>query len=148
MGRGSGKGLLSAHPARFVALVFLAAIAAGTVLLALPIATVGEQPTDVGAAFFTATSAVCVTGLAVYDVGSYLSGFGQAVVLVLAQRRVRGRRAWCRARHSRSRCFRRLRRRPKTGQPACRQPPSSPNAHSELSWPSSFRQGEVWATPG
>jgi potassium uptake TrkH family protein len=85
MGWGSGKGMLAAHPARFVAVLFLAAIAAGTALLSLPIATVGDQPTDVGAAFFTATSAVCVTGLAVYDVGSYLSGFGQAVVLVLAQ---------------------------------------------------------------
>jgi potassium uptake TrkH family protein len=77
--------MLAAHPARFVVVVFLAAIAVGTALLSLPIATVGDEPTDVTAAFFTATSAVCVTGLAVYDVGSYLSGFGQAVVLVLAQ---------------------------------------------------------------
>lgn len=85
MSRRSGKRALADHPARFVALVFLAAIGTGTVLLALPVATAGDEPTDVGAAFFTATSAVCVTGLAVYDVGSHLSGFGQAVVLVLAQ---------------------------------------------------------------
>jgi potassium uptake TrkH family protein len=85
MGRGSGKGLLAAHPARFVVLAFAAAIAAGTALLSLPIATADDRPTDLIASFFTATSAVCVTGLAVYDVGTHLTGFGQAVVLVLAQ---------------------------------------------------------------
>jgi Trk-type K+ transport system membrane component len=34
-----------------------------------------------GTAIFTATSAVCVTGLVVVDTGSYWSGFGQAVNL-------------------------------------------------------------------
>ena len=34
---------------------------------------------------FTATSAVCVTGLVVQDTGSYWSAFGQAVILTLIQ---------------------------------------------------------------
>lgn len=36
-------------------------------------------------AVFTATSAVCVTGLAVVDTGTYWSGFGQGVILALFQ---------------------------------------------------------------
>ena len=35
--------------------------------------------------FFTATSAVCVTGLVVKDSGSYWSVFGQTVILALIQ---------------------------------------------------------------
>ena len=36
-------------------------------------------------ALFTATSAVCVTGLTVVDTGSHFSGFGQGVILALIQ---------------------------------------------------------------
>ncbi len=36
-------------------------------------------------ALFTATSAVCVTGLVVKDSGSYWSVFGQTVILALIQ---------------------------------------------------------------
>ncbi len=34
-------------------------------------------------ALFTSTSAVCVTGLVVVDTGTYWSGFGEGVILVL-----------------------------------------------------------------
>jgi trk system potassium uptake protein TrkH len=34
---------------------------------------------------FTATSAACVTGLVVVDAGTYWSGFGEVVVLLLIQ---------------------------------------------------------------
>lgn len=63
---------------------FLAAIGAGTVLLAMPFAHAGDR---VGLldALFTATSAVCVTGLTVVDTGSRFSPAGQAVVLLLIQ---------------------------------------------------------------
>ncbi len=73
------------HPARLVPLAFLVAIAAGTLLLLLPIARAGPGGAPLLIALFTATSAICVTGLAVVDVPTYWSGFGQAVILVLFQ---------------------------------------------------------------
>lgn len=68
-----------------VVLGFLAAIAVGTALLSLPVATAGTASATVLEALFTATSAVCVTGLVVVDTGTYWSGFGQAVVVGLIQ---------------------------------------------------------------
>src|SRR5688572_2588409 len=64
---------------------FAALIAVGTVLLALPIASAGGQATPLLDALFTATSAVCLTRLVVVDTGTYWSGFGQSVILVLIQ---------------------------------------------------------------
>jgi trk system potassium uptake protein len=73
------------HPGRVLAVSFLGAIAVGSVLLSLPAATAtGERPTLLDAVF-TATSAVCVTGLVTVDTGSYWSLFGQVVILVLIQ---------------------------------------------------------------
>lgn len=74
-----------AHPPRVVALAFLLAIAAGTLLLVLPISQADGRPVPWLTAVFTAVSAVCVTGLVVVDTGTYWSGFGQAVILVLFQ---------------------------------------------------------------
>ena len=62
-----------------------APIACGTGLLLLPIARSGPGGAGVLEALFTATSAVCVTGLVVVDTPVYWSGFGQAVILVLIQ---------------------------------------------------------------
>ncbi len=73
------------RPAQWVALGFLAAIGVGTVLLALPVSHAEGETIGVLAALFTATSAVCVTGLIVVDTGSAFSPFGQAVVLALIQ---------------------------------------------------------------
>ncbi len=73
------------HPTRAVALAFAAMILLGTLFLSLPAATAGAAPTPVLTAFFTAVSAVCVTGLAVVDTGTHWSFFGQFVVLVLFQ---------------------------------------------------------------
>ena len=73
------------HPARVVALVFLMVILLGTALLMLPVAQAEQQSTHWVTAFFTAVSAVCVTGLAVVDTGTYWSGFGQVVILILFQ---------------------------------------------------------------
>lgn len=73
------------HPARIVPLAFLAAIAIGTVLMMLPVARAGpESPTFV-TALFTATSAVCVTGLAVVDTPIYWSDTGHVLITVLVQ---------------------------------------------------------------
>lgn len=71
-------------PAQVLVLTFAALIASGTILLSLPIAATGE-PLPVIDALFTATSAVCVTGLIVVDTPAALSGFGQAVLLLLVQ---------------------------------------------------------------
>jgi trk system potassium uptake protein len=72
------------HPARLVAEAFGIAVVIGTALLALPIASNGDRIPLVDA-FFTATSAVCVTGLAVVDTGTAWSPFGIVVLLVLVQ---------------------------------------------------------------
>lgn len=71
-------------PSQVLVLGFMGMIAAGTLLLRLPLASAG-LPLSLLDAFFTATSAVCVTGLIVVDTPTALSGFGQAVVLLLIQ---------------------------------------------------------------
>ena len=63
---------------------FLAAIAAGTILLVMPFAA-REEPLALVDALFTATSSVCVTGLIVKDTGSDFTLFGKIVILVLIQ---------------------------------------------------------------
>jgi len=73
------------HPTQVIAVAFATAIAIGTLLLMLPVARSGSGHAPVMTAVFTATSAVCVTGLVTVDTASYWSGFGQAVVLVLVQ---------------------------------------------------------------
>ncbi|TIC88497.1 TrkH family potassium uptake protein [Nocardioides sp. GY 10113] len=74
------------HPAQAVVLAFAAAVLVGTLLLALPIAKAGPTGSaGLTTALFTATSAVCVTGLTVVDTPSYWSGFGEGVILGLIQ---------------------------------------------------------------
>ncbi len=73
------------HPTRTVALAFLLAILVGTGLLMTPMASAGIVPTTLLTTFFTAVSAVCVTGLVVVDTGTHWSFFGQAVVMLLFQ---------------------------------------------------------------
>jgi trk system potassium uptake protein len=72
-------------PSRVVVLAFGSAILVGTVLLMLPIATESGQITNPGEALFTATSAVCVTGLTVVDTPSHWSTFGEVVIMALFQ---------------------------------------------------------------
>lgn len=64
---------------------FLATILLGTFLLMLPFSSSNGQWSSFGDALFTATSSVCVTGLVVQDTGTYWSGFGQVVILLLIQ---------------------------------------------------------------
>lgn len=73
------------HPGRSIGLGFAAAIAAGSLLLSLPVARSEGSQTPLLDAVFTATSAVCVTGLIVVDTETYWSGFGQVVILILIQ---------------------------------------------------------------
>ncbi|MBI1865564.1 MAG: Trk family potassium uptake protein [Nitrospirae bacterium] len=72
-------------PPRLLVLGFAAAILAGTVLLLLPFATPPGRPIAAVDAIFTATSAVCVTGLVVKDLSTDFTLFGQIVTLVLVQ---------------------------------------------------------------
>jgi Trk-type K+ transport system membrane component len=73
------------HPAQIVVAGFAAAITAGSLLLLLPVARAGEGGASLLEAVFTATSAVCVTGLIVVDTPTYWSGFGEGVILALIQ---------------------------------------------------------------
>lgn len=66
--------------ASFAALIFF-----GACLLSLPISSASGQSTNFIDALFTATSAVCITGLIVVDTGTYWSLFGQLVIIVLVQ---------------------------------------------------------------
>ena len=70
---------------QLIILGFAGVILFGTFLLMLPFSSVDKVPTPFHEALFTATSAVCVTGLVVKDTGSYWSPTGQAVILVLIQ---------------------------------------------------------------
>ncbi len=71
--------------ARTICLGFLAVIAVGTLLLLMPFATSTGSWNDPIVALFTSTSAVCVTGLAVVDTGSYFSFWGELIILLLIQ---------------------------------------------------------------
>lgn len=64
---------------------FFLIIIIGSLLLMLPISSVSGKVTPFNESLFTATSAVCVTGLVVQDTGSYWSTFGQAIILILIQ---------------------------------------------------------------
>jgi len=70
-------------PVQLLAVCLGAAVLIGSGLLMLPFAH--TQPLRYVDALFTATSAVCVTGLIAVDTGTAYTGFGQAVILCLIQ---------------------------------------------------------------
>ncbi len=72
------------NPARMLVLSFAGLILSGTFLLMLPISST-QQPLSFIDAMFSITSATCVTGLSVIDIGTRLSSFGQIVLLVYIQ---------------------------------------------------------------
>lgn len=73
------------NPARVLLTSFFCVIVIGAVILMMPAATVDGHGASVIDAFFTASSATCVTGLIVQDTGSYYSHFGQTIILILIQ---------------------------------------------------------------
>ncbi|KAI7259397.1 hypothetical protein KC345_g10320 [Hortaea werneckii] len=81
----TGNRILKLSPPQILVLGFAVMIIIGTLLLMLPLSSVSGQPLSFINALFTATSAACVTGLVVVDTGTYFTGFGQAVILVLIQ---------------------------------------------------------------
>ena len=70
---------------QLIILGFAGVILLGTVLLMLPFSSAEKVITPFHEALFTATSAVCVTGLVVKDTGSYWSLAGQTIILALIQ---------------------------------------------------------------
>ncbi|PSK91285.1 potassium uptake TrkH family protein [Murinocardiopsis flavida] len=73
------------RPARLFVLAFAVADAIGTALLMLPIARAEGNHNTFVEALFTSTSALCVAGLAVLDIGAHWSVFGELVILGLIQ---------------------------------------------------------------
>lgn len=72
-------------PPKALVLGFVVIIALGTLLLSLPIAVADGKRLALVDALFTATSALCVTGLTVVETGTRFSVFGQVVILGLLQ---------------------------------------------------------------
>ena len=70
---------------QIIILGFAAVILLGALLLMLPISSKAGVVTPFNETLFTATSAVCVTGLIVQDTGSYWSLFGQVIIILLIQ---------------------------------------------------------------
>jgi len=72
-------------PARVLLLGYLAVILVGTILLVLPVSQASGQWGRLIDMIFTATSAVCVTGLIVVDTPTHFSHFGHWVLILLVQ---------------------------------------------------------------
>lgn len=72
-------------PMKIILFGFVALILIGAILLSLPISSRSGKPTSFMTSYFTATSAVCVTGLVKVDTHNYWSLFGQLVILGLIQ---------------------------------------------------------------
>lgn len=70
---------------QLILLGFLAAIAAGSLLLSLPFASASGTATGYLDALFTAATSVCVTGLTVVDTFSHWSLAGKIIILALIQ---------------------------------------------------------------
>ena len=79
------RAMFLVNPLRILPVSFAVIIVIGTALLLLPISTSGNRETSLLDAIFTATSAVCVTGLSVVDTAAHWSVFGQGVILALIQ---------------------------------------------------------------
>ena len=73
------------EPARVMVIGFGLVILLGGLMLNLPIATKNGESIGLLNSIFTATSAVCVTGLVVVDTGTYWSEFGQFIIITLIQ---------------------------------------------------------------
>ncbi|GAA1464631.1 TrkH family potassium uptake protein [Microbacterium thalassium] len=73
------------HPAQVVVAGFAGVIMLGALLLTLPVSAASGTATDFDDAVFTATSAVCVTGLVTLDTATHWSGFGLTVIMLLIQ---------------------------------------------------------------
>ena len=76
---------VTVKPGATIGTGFFVFIVIGALMLMLPAATVDGNGTSLVDAFFTSTSALCVTGLVVQDTPVYFSRFGHVVILILMQ---------------------------------------------------------------
>ena len=76
------RAFIHSSPPRFALLVFTGLIVVWTALLMLPAASRSGEVTPLADAFFTAVSAICVTGLATVNMGEHWSMFGDIVILL------------------------------------------------------------------
>ncbi len=83
--RPQGNRRWSLTPFRVIMFGFAGIILLGALLLMLPIASRTGEVTPFIDTLFTATSAVCVTGLIVYDTATHWTLFGQTVIILLIQ---------------------------------------------------------------
>lgn len=83
---GGVRGVVSfiawSSPARFALIVFTSLVLILTGVLSLPIATADRSVTPLADAFFTAMSAICVTGLSTVDMATHWSTFGNVAILI------------------------------------------------------------------
>lgn len=70
---------------QILALGFAIVILIGAIILTLPISSKSGNATNFLDSLFTATSAVCVTGLVTLDTGTYWNEFGQIVIMLLIE---------------------------------------------------------------
>jgi trk system potassium uptake protein len=77
--------LFSDRPEALISSTFLLIIGAGTLFLSFPVSSGRDTAISPVDALFTATSAVCVTGLATLDTPTDFSTFGHVVILLLIQ---------------------------------------------------------------
>ncbi len=75
----------SMDPTQVMVIGFGTLILFGALMLNLPISTKNGESIGFLNALFTATSAVCVTGLVVVDTASYWNEFGQFIIITLIQ---------------------------------------------------------------
>lgn len=73
------------NPGEILVFGFGGMILIGTILLCLPVASSNGESVGFLSALFSSTSAVCVTGLTVVEIGAAYSLFGQLVMLILIQ---------------------------------------------------------------
>lgn len=76
---------LKLTPSQVLIIGFLVLIIVGAFLLQLPNASRGKAPLSLLDVLFTATSAVCITGLTVVDTGTQFTEFGQFIIIMLVQ---------------------------------------------------------------
>lgn len=75
----------SLNPVQVLAIGFAMVILIGGVILSLPISSVNGKYTNLLDSVFTATSAVCVTGLVTVDTGTHWNNFGKVVIMLLIE---------------------------------------------------------------
>ena len=76
---------LAMSPTQIIAVVFMAIILLGALLLTLPAASRSGESAGFLPALFTATSSTCVTGLVLFDTWTQWSSFGQGVILAMIE---------------------------------------------------------------